>query len=151
MHGTREVISRVPFTIRRTVHWGDCDPAGIVYTPRFLDFAVETAEAWFHAVTGEHWDGIRRKRNMGSPMVGTTLEFKRPLAAGDLFDLRVLLARIGGASYTLDISGLNAAGELAFRAELTPCMVHVEPFGAARIPDDFRQAMEAYKKTCDET
>ncbi len=33
-----------PFSIKRMVRWGDCDPAGIVYSPRVFDNAVETVE-----------------------------------------------------------------------------------------------------------
>ncbi|MGA8291299.1 MAG: hypothetical protein WB820_02120, partial [Rhodoplanes sp.] len=34
------------FTVRRIVNWGDCDPAGIVYTPRVLDYVCETIDAF---------------------------------------------------------------------------------------------------------
>ncbi len=36
----------LPFTVTRTVKRGDCDPAGIIYTPRVLDYAMEALEAW---------------------------------------------------------------------------------------------------------
>ena len=41
-----------PFTVTRTVKWGDCDPAGIIYTPRVLDYAMEIVEAWYREVLG---------------------------------------------------------------------------------------------------
>ena len=28
------LISRAPVIVRRRVKWGECDPAGVVYTPR---------------------------------------------------------------------------------------------------------------------
>ncbi len=44
-----------PFTVTRTVKWGDCDPAGIIYTPRVLDYAMEILEAWYREVVGVPW------------------------------------------------------------------------------------------------
>ncbi len=31
----------VPYVHRRTVHWGDRDLVGIIYTPRFLGFVLD--------------------------------------------------------------------------------------------------------------
>jgi hypothetical protein len=32
------VVSDLPFTVRRTARWADCDPAGAVFTARFTDY-----------------------------------------------------------------------------------------------------------------
>ena len=60
-HGT------YPFSVRRTVIWGDCDPAGIVYTPRVLDYAMEILEAWYREVLGVSWLKLNREMGMGAP------------------------------------------------------------------------------------
>ena len=43
------------FTVRRIVNWGDCDPAGIVYTPRVLDYACETIDAFLREELNASW------------------------------------------------------------------------------------------------
>ncbi len=50
-HPTPSYAGAHPFTVTRTVRWGDCDPAGIIYTPRVLDYAMEILEAWYREKT----------------------------------------------------------------------------------------------------
>jgi hypothetical protein len=42
----------IPITINRKVLFGDCDPEGIVYTPRFSYFALEATHEAMHIMLG---------------------------------------------------------------------------------------------------
>lgn len=42
-----------PVFIKRTVLFGDCDPEGIVYTPRFSYFVLEAVQE----ALGSGWEG----------------------------------------------------------------------------------------------
>ena len=86
------------FTHRRTVRieWGDCDPAQIVFYPRY--FAMFDASTWalFAAATG------RTKRQMvrelgvvGCPMVDTRAAFRLPSRYGDVVSIE---SQQGGAA-----------------------------------------------------
>ena len=142
------VVSHVPFTVRRAVRWGECDPAGIVYTPRFLDYCVEAAEAWFTEVTGSHWNAIRRDQALGSPMVHCSLDFYYPLWPEDIFELNVTLDELSRATYQLGVAGHNMAGTHCFQGKLVGAMISNETMKAVRIPADFRARMEAYAQAC---
>ena len=37
------LLSERPLTVRRRVRWGECDPAGVVYTATFADYAISAA------------------------------------------------------------------------------------------------------------
>lgn len=39
----RQAVLSRPFTIQRAVLFGDCDPGGVIYSPRVADFVVEAA------------------------------------------------------------------------------------------------------------
>ena len=43
------------------VRWGDCDPAGIIYTPKAIDYALETIENWLIEEIGISWMDMRNK------------------------------------------------------------------------------------------
>ena len=43
------------------VRWGDCDPAGIIYTPKAIDYALETIENWLIEEIGVSWMDMRNK------------------------------------------------------------------------------------------
>lgn len=142
------VVSHVPYVIRRTVKWGECDPAGIVYTPRFLDFVVETAEAWFKEVTGLHWNATRRELGIGSPIVHASLDFHHAVWPEDSLDLTVELEGLTRATYTLIVAGHNADGTLCFRGKLVGALTDYKKMTSVRIPQDFRSRMEAYGEAC---
>ena len=35
------------FTVERTVRFGECDPAGVLYYPVYFNWVHETMEIWF--------------------------------------------------------------------------------------------------------
>ncbi|WP_237212961.1 acyl-CoA thioesterase [Falsiroseomonas oryziterrae] len=67
-----------------TIEWGDCDPAGIVFYPRFFAMFDASTAALFQAALGmpkiawaKHF-GV-----LGIPMVDTRARFHVPSAYGD--------------------------------------------------------------------
>jgi 4-hydroxybenzoyl-CoA thioesterase len=141
-------VSAAPFVIRRTVRWGDTDPAGIIYTPRFLDFAVEAAEAWFVAVTGYDWYKLRTELKLGSPMAHASLDFRKPVRPGEELAMTVLVLDLGRTSITLGVEGRNAAGDLCFEAKLVPVIIEVATIRPYLIPEEFRRRIEDYRQAC---
>lgn len=66
------------------IEWSQCDPAGIVYAPRFLDLFGENTILLFEAA------GLPPKRRMlaqseiaGFPMVDVSVRFLKPASYGD--------------------------------------------------------------------
>src|SRR5207244_7412645 len=47
MISTEHIIATRPLVIRRRVKWGDCDPAGVVYTVTFAEYVVSAAELFY--------------------------------------------------------------------------------------------------------
>lgn len=140
----------IPFTIRRIVRWGECDPAGIVYTPRFLDYATEAVDDFVREVLGTTWYKLRHI-DRGHPMVHASLDFYKPLAADDLFDLVVIVEHVGRSSIAYQIAGKNTDGELCFEAKMVGSIIQINgpaDMKAIPIPDDMRERLEAYCKAC---
>jgi YbgC/YbaW family acyl-CoA thioester hydrolase len=130
------------------VAWGETDPAGIVYTARFLDYAVEAVEAWFRAVVGTDWYRLKVERGLGSPMAHASLDFRKPLFPAEDFTVSVAVESLGESSMTLRLEGCNAAGELCFEARLVPVMIAVATIRPTALPPDFRSRIEAYRQAC---
>ena len=58
------------------IPWGDCDPAGIVFFPRFFEMFDEATAALLHAATGlNRAQLIETYGLVGWPMVDTRAEF----------------------------------------------------------------------------
>lgn len=142
-------IETRPFTVTRTVKWGDCDPAGIIYTPRVLDYAMEILEAWYREVVGVPWLKLNREMSMGAPTVRAELDFlDAPYPDQDMV-LDLLVEDLGRSSLTFLVTGRDRAGKEFFRAKLISCFISRPAFKSTAIPQEFRDRIHAYQKACD--
>jgi acyl-CoA thioesterase FadM len=132
-----------PFVHVRQVHFGDCDPARIVYTPRFLDFAMEAIDACLRERVGAGYYELNTDRNMGTPFVRVELDFRSPVSGRDVLATEVRVPRIGGSSLHWQLTG-RVGERVAFEARLVSALVAGD--GTAmkpiRVPDDWRAALE---------
>lgn len=80
------------------VRFGDCDPAGIVYFPRFFDFFHQAMETWFPAELGLGYDSFVRERKLGLPTVHTEADFQKPSRFGDRVEIWLRVSALGRSS-----------------------------------------------------
>lgn len=113
----------MPFIQSRIVRWGDCDPAGIIYTPRILDYAIETIETCLREVMGASWNVMREQHNIGGPTVHFECDIRKPLAPDMAVDLVLTLEKLGRSSMTSRIVCVDAEGVEYFRVLLVNCFV----------------------------
>lgn len=85
-------------TLALDVRFGDCDPAGIVYFPRFFDFFHQTMETWFPAHLGFGYDEFVRERKLGFPAVHSEADFERPSRFGERIEIRQRVTKLGRSS-----------------------------------------------------
>jgi 4-hydroxybenzoyl-CoA thioesterase len=71
-----------------TVHWGDCDPAGIVFFPNFSKWMDESPLAFFRACGLPPWRELERTRGIvGTPLLEIHTRFVRPATYGDVLEV----------------------------------------------------------------
>lgn len=66
-----------------TIEWGDCDPAGIVFYPRYFAFFDSSTQAMFASVGLPKFELQRIYDIVGYPMVDTRAKFYVPSKYGD--------------------------------------------------------------------
>jgi 4-hydroxybenzoyl-CoA thioesterase len=140
-----------PFTFERTVRWGDCDPAGIIYTPRVLDLVLEALEAWYRDVVGVSWIKLNFEMGMGVPTVRLETDFIRAPKPDQVLRLEVRVERLGRSSLTCVVTAVDAEGLHYFRAVLVGCFVARPDFTSTEIPSEFRERIAAYQAACGDT
>jgi 4-hydroxybenzoyl-CoA thioesterase len=76
-------------TNRKKIHieWGDCDPAGIVYYPRYFAYFDNCTAALFEAAGLPKHEMLRHFEIIGIPMVDTRARFLAPSRFGDDVDV----------------------------------------------------------------
>ena len=137
------------FIVRRTVNWGDCDPAGFIYTPRVLDFACEIVDAWFREHLKFSWWQLKtRGRGLGFPTVNSVCDFMSIVRPDQALQLKLSVLEIGKSSVVFEIDGMTEGNRRAFRVKLVSCAIEMITYRATPIPLQIRKRLEAYKAAC---
>ncbi|WP_109120067.1 thioesterase family protein [Azospirillum sp. TSO22-1] len=127
----------------RTVKWGDCDPAGILYTPRVFDYITEAVEAWFGAIGGIPWMELIAA-GQGAPTVHTAVDFRTPMEPGLRLNVSVLLEKLGGSSLGFRVLGDGEDGTRYFEGKLVSVTTDFATRRSIPIPAELRSRAEAY-------
>ena len=131
----------MPFTTTRTVLFGDCDPAGIVYTPRIAYFVIEAIHEFLsHRLGGE---GLRKVFAMGilPPARALSIEFLSPMTWDEVISIEVRSETSGTTSFSFVVEGRQASGAPTFRASMTQVCICPESKQPIALPEALRQAL----------
>ncbi|HZY17615.1 MAG TPA: acyl-CoA thioesterase [Ramlibacter sp.] len=133
--------------LRRTLEWGDCDPAGIIYYPTYYRW-MDAASWALMALAG--WPAQRmRDEHVTLPLVSAQCDFLSSPTFGDHCEVRSHISRWGGSSFTVshEIVLLGPERPLARGSESRVwCRYEAGPgsrLRSARLPDDVRAALGA--------
>ena len=78
------------------IEWGDCDPAGIIFYPRYFEiFDASTAALFERALGMTKFESLKAFSFAGFPLVRTQAKFLKPTRFGDdvVVDTRVTFGR----------------------------------------------------------
>lgn len=148
-----------PIVTSVRVRWGDCDPGGLVFYPRFLEWMDFSADRVCELVgvvrsgrgplltplaAGAVWRGL--------PVVKTDAEFLSPAYAADVLDVKLWIVRIGKSSLGLRHEFVRSQdGMLVARGSEHRVHVAVDPSVGQFQPQEFtaeiRSALEAHLET----
>jgi 4-hydroxybenzoyl-CoA thioesterase len=129
------------YVVARRLNWGEADPAGTIYAPQAIDFAIQAIEGLWVEALGQSFREVHRARKIGTPWVRTACEFARPLMAGDAYELRVSLVKLGGSSLTYRVVAAAPDGTGLFAATMVSVVIDLGTMRATAIPDDIRTAL----------
>jgi YbgC/YbaW family acyl-CoA thioester hydrolase len=145
---TEQVVSTVPLVVRRRVKWGECDPAGVVYTATFSEYVISAAELFYGALFETTPQRAKREQGFGTPSRALCFDFRRSLRPDDEFEMTVAVADVKSSTYVLDITARTPQGEVVFVATLTPVCVARDERRSIEIPAGFRRALLTYRDAC---
>lgn len=138
----------IPYVHPRRVSWADCDPAGMIYTPRVIDIATEALECFNKDVLGVSWFELNWTLQMGAPMVRVECDFLKIMPCDLELAVEVRAKRLGRASVTYQMTGRDAAGDEYFRATYVVCYIDRKDHKSTPVPDRFRDSILAYQAAC---
>ena len=121
-------------TRHRTVEWGDCDPAGIVFNPRFFEWFDAASAALFSRALGiTKAEMVKRYDIIGIPLVDTRATFHVPCSYGDEVRIESTVSEFRRSSFDVRHRLLRADSVLAVEGFETRVWVGRHPDDPARI------------------
>jgi 4-hydroxybenzoyl-CoA thioesterase len=135
----------VPFCKQVLVRFGDCDPAGIVFYPRYLEMFNNLVEDWYREALHFSFTEIVTTRGWGLPTVRLEVDFLAPSVFGEYLSASLAVREIGASSLTLDISFRGHDGADRVRGKVVLVMIDRRNVKAIPIPDDLRARIVAFK------
>jgi 4-hydroxybenzoyl-CoA thioesterase len=132
------------FTMSVTVRFGDCDPAGIVFYPRYFEMFNNLVEEWCARGLGMSFRELVMQRAIGLPAVSVQTDFIATSTLGDILTAQLRVLKTGNSSLTLAIRLLGAGGDERVRARLVVVLMDMKKACAMRIPDVMRERIAQF-------
>ena len=131
------------FTSRQKILFQHCDPARIVFYPRYFEIINAVVEQWFEEGVGVSFAEMHMQREEGVPTLKTNAYFPAPSRLGEVLDFSLEIVKMGTSSVELKIMALYG-DEVRVEAGLT--LVHISNLSGKSKPwpDDMRGPMAKY-------
>jgi len=130
------------FDYPQKVLFKHCDPAGLVFYPRYFEMINDVVESFFDDALGIPFEKLHETANIPTVHLDTT--FNTPSRHGDRLIITLTVLRIGNSAIDLSIIARSGT-EIRFSAKST--LVYVDKSGKpARLSDTLRTALTPHLK-----
>lgn len=128
------------FSLETKVRFGDCDPAGIVFYPRYFEMLNAALEDWFADDLGCDFDTLHREMRIGTPTVRLDSKFVKPSRLNDALTVSIEVLKMSGRS--CDVLYTVSSGEdVRMTAEATLVCMDLEAHKAKPWPEAIAERM----------
>lgn len=124
------------------IEFNHCDPAGMVFFPRYFEMLNSQVENFFRDVLDYPFERMVLADGNGVPTVHFGIDFRHPSRLGELVRFELAVTRLGGRSVDLCHTARGPDGTL--RLEAVQRLVWVTPAGrSAEWPEPLRRKLAA--------
>jgi 4-hydroxybenzoyl-CoA thioesterase len=132
------------FTKQKVVRFSHCDPAGIVFYPRYVELCNEMVEDWFADGLGFPLHRFQQELRLTIPAVRLEAEFVRTSTHGDVLDFTLTVRALGRSSLSLDVAA-HCEGKERVRFSLKLVLVSLDTMRPVPIDDSWRERFERFQ------
>lgn len=132
------------FSTPISIRFAHCDPAGIVFYPRYFELMNGVVEDWCAQALGMSFHEMHMVQGIGLPTVHIETDFVKTSVMGDELVAELRVTKLGRASATVEILMLGQEQDLRLKAQLVLVMAHVQERKAIALPIALRERMQNY-------
>jgi len=119
------------FTLDQEVMFQHCDPAQIVFYPRYFEMVNLTIEVWFSKIAQYSYIHMFNQGDNGVPTAAIEARFHAPSRLGDLLHWNLQVTRLGKSSVSFEI---EAVCDDQKRVSVATTLVHIDANTGASTP-----------------
>jgi acyl-CoA thioesterase FadM len=134
--------STTPYIHIAQIRFADTDAAGIAYTGRFANFAMDAIDGWFRDRLDTDWFRLNIDEGIGTPFVHMSMDFRSPLTPRDMLQTMVLIPKAGTTSLTFNVAG-RVGTRVSFEGRFVCVFVDRIAAKPIEIPARYRGAIAA--------
>ncbi len=132
------------YVTTRTVRFSHCDPAGIIFYPRYFDLIHEAKEDWFRDALDWPFAHMLGERQQGFPIARLEADFKGPSRMGEELTIALWVPEMGSASLHLDYA-VTCGGEPRMNAHTIVVHIDLKTGKPTPIGEDLRARIERFR------
>lgn len=132
---------RAPMLVR----FAHCDPAGIVFFPRYMEMFNNLVEDWCREGLRISFAEMHLERGWGLSTAHLEVDFVAPSFLGEELSATLVVQRMGTSSVRLEIALCDAEGSDRVRGQMVLVMVDARSKQACPLPNDLRTRMSVFQ------
>ena len=125
------------------VRFAHCDPAGIVFYPRYLEMFNNLVEDWCREELGISFAELMPS-GMGLPTAHLEVDFLAPSRLGDALQANLVVRAIGRSSIRLEILLQGPGGQDRVRGKVVLVMTDARCGGGVPLPEELRSRLSKF-------
>lgn len=128
------------------IRFRHCDPAGIVFYPRYFEIFNEVVENWFDDKLDYSFADMMDKYHVGTPLVSVSCDFFKAVRLGETLTFQLSVLKLGNASIEIQLIAQGQDGEEKLRAKLVLVYTKSQQnrYSAADIPEHLKEKIQRY-------
>ncbi|CAM4198654.1 acyl-CoA thioesterase [Kerstersia similis] len=123
-----------------------CDPAGIVFYPRYVEILHDIVEHWFNHGLRIGYENLHGQYGLGIPTASLHVEFKAPSRLGEHLTGRLTVEKMGRSSMHLNIDLCGLDGAVRVEGKAIVVFASIAELSPVEIPPDFRALISPYRR-----
>ena len=132
-----------PYQREVPVRFGHCDPAGIVFYPRYFDMINSVVEDWFEDGLDASFPGLLYHKRLATPTAHFNVDFQSASRFGDRLTFKVHVRKIGRTSVTIEHE-VSCQGQLRMLVRQVLVFIDVDSREPQKIPIDVARRMQRF-------
>jgi acyl-CoA thioester hydrolase len=132
-----------PLRHRMRVRYAECDPQGVVFNARYLEYFDHGMTELLRAALGSY-ESLHTEHGVDLVVAEANIRFRSSLRFDEEFDLKVAVATLGMTSIITAIAVERLDGAIAAEGELRHVVVELGGGGKTPIPEPVRIALSAH-------